>query len=110
MDNERVLEKIEELMAMHGYTRYKLARLSGISKSTITTIFNKRSTVSLNNLYLICGAFNLTLSEFFAMLEDHKEHERIVADFPTEWWNNLDPDMRRKVSVMMFTMAELLEK
>ena len=33
MDNERVLEKIEELMALHGYTRYKLARLSGISKS-----------------------------------------------------------------------------
>ena len=44
------------------------------------------------------------------MLEDHKENERIIADFPTEWWNNLDPDMRRKVSVMMFTMAELLEK
>ena len=32
MENERILEKIEELMAQHEYTKYKLAKLSGIKK------------------------------------------------------------------------------
>ena len=80
MDNESVLKKIEELMRQRGYTKYKLAKLSGISKSTITTIFNKRSTVSLYNLSRICCAFNLTLSEFFAMMEG-KSDEGLIQEF-----------------------------
>lgn len=110
MDNERVLEKIEELMEIHGYTKYKLAQMSGISKSTITTIFNKRSTMSLGNLALICSALDLTLSEFFAMLEKGETGRNVIVDFPVEWWNGLNPEVRRKVSTMMFIMAKLVEK
>ena len=43
MDNESVLRKIEELMTQRGYTRYKLSKLSGVSKSTLTTIFNRKA-------------------------------------------------------------------
>lgn len=106
MDNESVLEKIEELMSQHGYTRYKLAKLSGISKSTITTIFNKRSTMSLYNLSKICKAFDLTLSEFFAMLEGNPE-AGIIQDFPLEWWASLPPEKRRQVTTIMRVVAEL---
>ncbi len=109
MENERILEKIEELMAEHEFTKYRLAKLSGIKKSTITTIFTKRSTVSVYNLSKMCKAFDLTLSEFFAMLEGEPRTDRI-QNFPVEWWNSLQPDTRRKVSAMMFTMAELVEK
>lgn len=109
MENERILEKIEELMAQHEYTKYKLAKLSGIKKSTITTIFTKRSTVSVYNLSKMCKAFDLTLSEFFAMLEGEPRTDKI-QNFPVEWWRSLQPETRRKVSAMMFTMAELVEK
>ena len=106
MDNESELKKIEELMRQRGYTRYKLAKLSGVSKSTITTIFNKRSTISLYNLSKICRAFNLTLSEFFAMLEG-KPEAGIIQEFPLEWWSSLPPEKRRQVSAVMYVMAEL---
>lgn len=110
MDNERVLEKIEELMLVHGYSKYRLSKLSGISKSTLATIFNKRSTVSLNNLSLLCDAFDLTLSEFFALFEGKETEKKVILDFPVEWWNGLDPEVRRKMSTLMFTMAKLMEK
>ena len=106
MDNESVLKKIEELMRQRGYTKYKLAKLSGISKSTVTTIFNKRSTVSLYNLSQICRAFGLTLSEFLAMLEG-KSEEKMIQDFPLEWWSSLPPEKRRQVTTIMRTIAEL---
>ena len=41
MENERILEKLEELMARYEWSKYKLAKLSGISKSTVTTIDRK---------------------------------------------------------------------
>lgn len=48
MENERLLAKIEELMKQRGYSRYRLSQLSGIKQSTLTTMFNKRSTVSID--------------------------------------------------------------
>ena len=109
MENERILEKLEELMARYEWSKYKLAKLSGISKSTVTTIFTKRSTVSVYNLSLMCRAFNLTLSEFFFFFEGEPRKD-MIEDFPVEWWSSLDPETRRKVSTMMFTMASLIEK
>ena len=106
MENERILEKLEELMARYEWSKYKLAKLSGISKSTVTTIFTKRSTVSVYNLSLMCRAFNLTLSEFFAMLEG-KPEAGIIQEFPLEWWSSLPPEKRRQVSAVMYVMAEL---
>lgn len=106
MDNERVLEKIEELMKQYKFSKYKLSKLSGIKKSTITTIFNKRSTVSLYNLSKMCRAFDLTLSEFFAMLEGEPK-ARTAQDFPLEWWCSLPPEKRRQVATIMYAVAEL---
>ncbi len=105
MDNERVLEKIEELMKQHKFSKYRLAKESGIKKSTVTTIFNKRSTVSLYNLSKMCKAFDLTLSEFFAMLEEPKTETD--QDFPLNWWHSLPPDKRRQVATIMYAVAEL---
>lgn len=105
MDNERVLEKIEELMKQHKFSKYRLAKESGIKKSTVTTIFNKRSTVSLYNLSKMCKAFDLTLSEFFAMLEEPKTETG--QDFPLNWWHSLPPDKRRQVATIMYAVAEL---
>ncbi|MCI8836913.1 MAG: helix-turn-helix transcriptional regulator [Hungatella sp.] len=106
MDNESVLKKIEELMLQRGYTRYMLAKVSGISKSTITTIFNRRSTMSLYNLSKVCRAFDLTLSEFFSMLEGKTENG-LLQDFPLDWWSSLPPEKRRQVTTIMRVVAEL---
>ena len=64
MENERLLAKIEELMKQRGYSRYRLSQLSGIKQSTLTTMFNKRSTVSIDTLTKISKAFGMKCSEF----------------------------------------------
>lgn len=109
MDNEVVLEKLEQLMAARNISRYRLAKLSGIKLSTVTTIFNKRSTVSILNLSKMCSAFDLTLSEFFASIEGDPDSS-VMCDFPMDWWRSLTDDERRKVSSMMFTIAGLCKR
>lgn len=70
MENERLLQKIEELMAQRGFTRYRLSQLSGIKQSTLTTMFNKRSTISIENLVKISQAFGMKCSEFLSLVEE----------------------------------------
>ena len=73
MENERLLAKIEELMKQRGYSRYRLSQLSGIKQSTLTTMFNKRSTVSIDTLTKISKAFGMKCSEFLSLVEDTPE-------------------------------------
>ena len=81
MENERLLAKIEELMKQRGYSRYRLSQLSGIKQSTLTTMFNKRSTVSIDTLTKISKAFGMKCSEFLSLVEDTPE-EHTAKDFP----------------------------
>lgn len=108
-DNEQILQKLEQLMEAHRFTRYRLAKLSGIKMSTITTIFNKRSTVSLVNLCKMCGAFGLPLSEFFASLEGRADGN-VDCVFPMEWWRSLSAEEQKKVASVMFLVAELYRR
>jgi len=59
--------KINELMDEKNITIYKLETLSGVYSSTIS-MFLARSTktIRLENLYFLCDALNISLSDFFA--------------------------------------------
>jgi len=59
--------KINELMDEKNISIYKLATLSGVYSSTIS-MFLARSTktIRLENLYFLCDALNISLSDFFA--------------------------------------------
>ncbi|MGN0158088.1 MAG: helix-turn-helix domain-containing protein [Brotaphodocola sp.] len=114
MDNELVLKKIEQLMELWGYTKYQLAKLSGISQSTLTTIFTKRSTMSIKNLNKICSAFHMSLSDFFKLTEEGAERMD-QEEFPVLIWEQLAPrDQKIVLDVMkrfvgMMSNAETFE-
>lgn len=109
MDNERILDKIEELMAQRGITRYKLAKISGIKHSTLTTMLNKRSIISINNLNKISRAFGMQLSEFISLMEDGKSGCKL-NDFPATEWEPLTPEYKHLIIYMMQGMNEELKK
>ena len=96
MENERLLAKIEELMKQRGYSRYRLSQLSGIKQSTLTTMFNKRSTVSIDTLTKISKAFGMKCSEFLSLVEDTPE-EHTAKDFPVCEWEALNKDRKHVV-------------
>lgn len=105
MDNERILDKIEELMEQRDMTRYKLAKISGIKHSTLTTMLNKRSVVSITNLNKICRAFGMKLSEFISLVEDNPGSHN-VSDFPIAEWEPLTPEYKHLIIYMMQGMRD----
>ena len=72
MDGDRFMEiseiqtKIRYLMDEVGWTEYKLSKISGISQSTITHLFNRHNAPTFATLEVICKTFGITLSQFFA--------------------------------------------
>lgn len=59
-------EKLQQLLTAQKWTEYRLAKQSGLSESTITNIFHRNTLPTVPTLETICGAFGITLSQFFA--------------------------------------------
>lgn len=58
--------KLAQLLRDSGWTTYRLAVQSGLSESTIANIFKRNTVPSIPTLEAICGAFGITLAQFFA--------------------------------------------
>ena len=61
-----ILSMIRQNREARGWTEYQLAERSGLPQSTISSWYKKGMTPSFSSLEKICGAFGLTLSQFFA--------------------------------------------
>ena len=75
-----VLGRLDELSEQKGYTRYQLAKFSGIPQSTIATWYQKRLYPPVDKLERLCNAMGITLGTFFntdksVYLTDCKERE-----------------------------------
>ncbi|MDD4850828.1 MAG: helix-turn-helix transcriptional regulator [Gemmiger sp.] len=62
---EYTVQRIEQLCAEKKYTRYRLAQVSGLPQSSISNIVNRKSLPGLSTLQKLCGAFDITLAQFF---------------------------------------------
>ena len=59
------LEKLKQLMNQHHLSEYKLATKSGVSQSTINSLFRKNNLPTFSTLEMLLEAMDTTLSEFF---------------------------------------------
>ena len=63
---DAVAKRIESLCRENVITYNGLANMSGLTPSTIYSIFDKsRQHISLNTVKIICDDLNITLKEFF---------------------------------------------
>lgn len=65
-----VLERITYFRMKRGWTEYQLAEEAGLTQSTISSWYRKNMIPSIPSLEKICTAFDITLSQFFAMEDD----------------------------------------
>lgn len=74
-----VLEKIKHLQQDRGWTTYKLAYESGLTQSTLSNMFKRKTCPTIDTLKMICDAFGISLSEFFRENENeiHGSYEEI---------------------------------
>ncbi|MBQ3115889.1 MAG: helix-turn-helix transcriptional regulator [Clostridia bacterium] len=61
-----VLKKIEQLKEQKGWSIYKLSIEAGLTTSTLTNMFTRKTLPSITTLSAICDAFGITLAQFFA--------------------------------------------
>ena len=70
-----VLEKIEMLRKEKGWSINYLAMESGLTQSTLNNLYSRNTEPKISTLRAICGAFGITLSDFFK--EEEKDDELI---------------------------------
>lgn len=59
-------EKIKQIMKSKNISEYRLAKLSGLSQSTISNIFVRNTAPTLPTIKAICNGLGITMSQFFA--------------------------------------------
>ncbi len=68
-----ILDRIDELRKMRGWSVNNLAMEAMLTQSTLNNLYTRKSEPKLSTLRAICNAFGITLSEFF---DEEKEGER----------------------------------
>lgn len=91
-----VIDKINQLRITRGWSVYTLALESGITQSTLASMLARNTPPKLETLECICGAFGITLAQFFA--ED--EHMEFLSDQEKQLilsFRNLPEDKKRSL-------------
>ena len=73
-----VLEKIDMLRKERGWSINYLAMESGLTQSTLNNLYSRNTEPKISTLRAICGAFGITLSDFFKEEESDDELIRRV--------------------------------
>lgn len=60
------LTRLKQLLQERGWTEYRLSKECGLAQSTIGNIFRRNTVPSIPTLETICGAFGITLAQFFS--------------------------------------------
>lgn len=60
-----IAEKIDAMRIERGWSINYLAMEAMLTQSTINNMFNRKTDPTISTLRAICGAFGITLSEFF---------------------------------------------
>ena len=79
-----VLEKIEKLRKEKGWSINYLAMEGGLTQSTLNNLYTRKTEPKISTLRAICGAFGITLSEFFKEEENEDELIRRVKTLSQE--------------------------
>ena len=88
---EYIPRRIKELCKKRGYTKYRLAQITGMTQTALGNILTQKSLPTIVNLERICDAFGITLAQFFTddgsklnLTQDQQEILDIWADLESK--------------------------
>lgn len=93
------LERLRQLLNDRGWTEYRLSKECGLSQSTIGNIYRRNTTPSIETLEIICKAFGITLSQFFAETDMVELTPELKSLF--DGWVSLTPEQKSAVQNMI---------
>lgn len=65
-----IQNRIKTLMKQLNWSEYRLAKESNLSQSTISNMFNRSTAPTFPTIEMVCDAFGITLSQFFAEADE----------------------------------------
>lgn len=89
-----VAERIKELCDKHGFSKYRLAQLTGMSQTALGNIFAKTSIPTIPTLEKICEAFDISLAQFFAGEGDRPDLTDVQKEI-LELWSGLNAEEQK---------------
>jgi transcriptional regulator with XRE-family HTH domain len=74
LDVEKFIpERMAQLCQKYGFSKYRLAKKTGLSQTAIANILTKGSIPTIPTLWKICDAFGISLAQFFAREEERPD-------------------------------------
>lgn len=107
MNEFDVIGRINELCAARSWSYYRLAKESGISYSTLNTMFHKTYVPTIPSLMRICDGFGITLAQFFDLGADIAKLTKGQRAC-IEHWNRLNPQEQEMALAYMEGLASRL--
>lgn len=80
MIEDRVLDRIQQLLTFNQWSLYKLAKESDLSYSSLNNLVNRRTCPTIATLEKICNGFNISLTDFFNFIENPLRNETISEE------------------------------
>jgi len=74
-----ILEKIDALRRERGWSVNNLAMEAMLTQSTLNNLYMRKAEPKISTLRAICGAFGITLAEFFAEAIRHFYKESSIS-------------------------------
>jgi len=66
-----ILQQITQLREERGWSEYRLAKEAGIPQSTLSNLYRRENSPTLSTLEAICGAFGISLAQFFSGIDEN---------------------------------------
>jgi len=97
-----LLLKINKLLDERNWSMYRLSKASKVPQSTLSNMFKRNNSPTINTLEDICKGFGITLSQFFAEDDEpislNKEQKELL-----EKWSNLNVE-QKKILLELFKL------
>lgn len=87
--------RLNAVLEKKGWTKYRLAKESGIHESTLTNIFYRDTVPTLATIEAICRALGISLADFFTD-EDLIEVDSVTKEFLLEF-KSLSKDKQQHI-------------
>lgn len=109
MDEFIVNQHIMEICKQRNLSIYRLSKMSDMPYSSLNNMIKHRHVPTIYNLIKICNGLNISLSQFFAGIEDNVDNNVLSSEQQDvlSLWNLLDSKSKEFALIYMKGLAHL---